>query len=146
MNDFLAAEPLMAARLREELPEVTVLGARDLATVRESGQVTPALHLLLDRFDVGDQTPDGTAQEIVQQWLVILVVRSAEGVRGGAGAKGVAGPLLVRTIRALSGWLPPGGEFTPLRHLRPALRPEYSPGGFLYFPLSFTTSCVIQTP
>lgn len=156
MDDFLAAEPLIVACLQAALnpepaegedkpPVINVFAARDLATVQESGQITPAVHVLLDSFEADAITRDGKAQQITQRWLVVIVVRSADGVRAGEGVKASAGPLIVRTFNALAGWEPPGGDFSPLLHVTPPARPDYSPGGFMYFPLAFTTSCVMRT-
>ncbi len=138
MNDWLAAEPLIKARLEDQVPDVTVLAAADLAGVTERQQITPAVHLLYGG-DVPVREAVGTAERGAgqitdQRWVVVIATRSARDVVGGSGARQLAGPIVAQTLDALRGWTPDG--FTrPLRR-GSGMPPKYSPG-FAYFPFQF---------
>jgi hypothetical protein len=137
IEDYLAAEPLIIARLAERVTDATTLTAADLQGVAEKAQVTPAIHVIY----AGDVVPGGAAVDegnyhlIRQQWMTVIAVRSARGQRSGSGARELAGPLITGAIKALASWRPVQG----LGRLRrvPAPRPTFTPGGFAYFPLQW---------
>ena len=138
MDDWLAAEPLIKARLADQVPDVAVLSVADLAGVVERGQVTPAIHVLY-AGDVPLKEAPGTADRSAgqitdQRWVVVIATRSAKDMVGGSGARELAGPIIARALAALRGWTPAG--FTrPLR--RGAGMPTKYSAGYAYFPFQF---------
>lgn len=142
MDNHLALEGLLIERLKSAVPEFRgVLGMADLAAMQESSQVTPSAHVIYqgDTVPSGNSAGQGSAQVVVQTWLVVVAVRSARDTRGGSGAREEAGALMTRVIQALSGWMP-GPEFRPMQRVN-APRPGFN-AGFGYFPLAFETRFV----
>lgn len=144
ISDYLAAEPLLIARLRAAVAGFrAVLGAADLDGVAEGAQTVPAAHVIYD----GDALPGGdasrggagAAQMVAQRWLVVVAVRNVRQAATGDGARGEAGPLISQTLAALSGWQP-SPSFRPLRRVA-GPRPGYN-AGFGYFPLLFEAQLV----
>ncbi|MFZ2269043.1 MAG: hypothetical protein WAV95_15820 [Azonexus sp.] len=134
--------PLLEARLREVCTAAggNIFQAESLAGVKESAQVTPALHLVLGPYR--PTSNDGTSSTIWETiWFVVAVVKNQ---RQGKGAKAVredsgAGLLLQQAIAALDGWQCPGT--IDLVHAVPPPPPLIT-AGFGYFPLAFETKCV----
>ena len=144
LTDYLAAEPLIVARLRDQVAGVPhVLTAADLAGVEARAQHTPALHVIYDGDEpAGEagQSDAGDVQITWQRWLVVLAVRSARDTLGGAGARALAGPLLVAVIQALAGWRPSADHSPMLRASAP--RPVFD-AGFAYYPQLYRTAVVL---
>ncbi len=100
-NNFLAAEPLIVARLRAVLPpEVHVLAAADLAQVAGSQQPTPAVHVLYAGYRV-DDSRTGAFAGVEQQWLTVVVTRNVADIEAGYHARQAAGPLAAQVMDAL---------------------------------------------
>lgn len=139
-DNYLAAEELILARLSAVLgTDAKALAARDLAGVKESAQITPAVHVILDGDTPKGQAVRGKHCTVEQRWLLVVVTRSARDARSGAGARDAAGPLITGVLNAMSGWSPPESRFQPFSRTATNYRPQYSPGGFFYFPLAFAT-------
>jgi len=142
MQNHLALEPLLIDRLKSAVPEFrAVPGMADLAAMQESGQPTPAAHVIYqgDTLPSGNNAGQGSAQMVAQTWMVVVAVRTARDTRGGSDAREEAGPLITGVIRALSGWMP-GPGFIPMRRVN-APKPGFN-AGFGYFPLAFETRFV----
>lgn len=139
MDDYLAAERLIKARLEEQAQDAkAVFSAVDLNGVTERSQVTPAVHVLYGG-DVPVREAPGTAnrgqmQITDQRWVIVVAVRSAKDVQGGSGARELAGPIIAQALAALRGWKPAGFD-RPLRR-GSGMPPRYTPG-FAYFPFQF---------
>lgn len=145
MNNHLALEQLLVERLRQAVPEFRdVLGMSDLAAMQESGQITPAAHVIYqgDAIPSGSSAGQGAAQMVVQTWLVVIAVYSARDTGGGAGSREEAGPLISAVLDALSGWAP-GNGFRPLTRVN-APRPGFN-AGYAYFPLAFEARMVTRS-
>ena len=146
LNDFLAPEPHLVARLREALadcrPMVHVLTGADLASVVEAKQHTPAVHVLWRGFRVLETRLDGGAAKLDHTWAVVCAVRNVRTLTSGADARAEAGELAARAGAALMGWRPPNVA-GPLR-LADAPAAGYSPAGFFYLPLAFRVETVFQ--
>ena len=100
-DNFLAAEPLIVARLRAMLPaEVHVLSAADLATVAEEQQPTPAVHVLYGAYRVADSSV-GAMASVEQSWLTVIVTRHLSDIEQGFHARQAAGPLAAQVMDAL---------------------------------------------
>ncbi|AXY41600.1 hypothetical protein [Halomonas sp. JS92-SW72] len=145
--DYLVAGGRIIQRLEdllEDLEELKVLSAADLAEVAEQAQHTPAVFVLY----AGDVVPGGAATDqgdyhvLRQRWLVVLAVRSPRKQMGGQSVRDAAGPILSRTLQALSGWRP-GPGFGPLVRVN-APAPAYRRGGYGYFPLQFEAVLATQ--
>lgn len=135
--NHLGLEALLVERIKSAVPAFRdVLGMADLAAMQESSQGTPAAHVIYqgDAIPSGSSAGQGTAQVVVQSWLVVVAVRNARDTLGGSDARRDAGALLTDTIQALSGWQP-APEFRPLVRVN-APRPGFN-AGFAYFPLAF---------
>ena len=96
---LLDAEALLVDRLKEKCPGVSgnVLAAADLAAVKEAGQVTPALHVVLHGYrKLDDDSGSGTLWR--ETWLVVAVVKNARQKVGAEAVRNAAGPLLAETM------------------------------------------------
>lgn len=143
-NNFLALEPHLVARLKEQLaelrPAVHVLTAAQLADVDEQKQLTPAVHVIHSGFRVRDARSDGRAAQLEHTWLIVAAVKSSREIKSGAAAREQAGQLAARAGAALMGLKVPGLTQAPLI-LAPAPAARYQ-AGYLYLPLAFTVVTV----
>jgi hypothetical protein len=142
MDDMLAAESLIVARLQAALPDsVRVLTGTDPAITRSSGQLLPAVFVLFG----GDEVVQAAGQRRLrfgQRWEVSLAVRSVND-RAGTAAKDAAGPLLVQIHDALCGWRP-SPDYSELTR-QPMARPEYDESGAaLIYTVAFTTNATLN--
>jgi hypothetical protein len=144
-NNFLAPEPHIVQRLKAALagrvPAVHVLTAAELAGVKESSQLTPAVHVVWNGFKVLETRPDGAVARLDHTWLIVTAVRNAADTRTGAAARRDAGELMARAGAALMGFRPPN-TVGPMR-LAPAPAAGYS-GGFQYLPLAFLVETIFK--
>lgn len=144
---MLDLEPLLIARLTGTMPEdVKVLTANDLVGVREQSQHAPAVHVLYESTraqPANDKAPSLPTQQAVEQtWAVVAVIRNSASQLSAKDARSNASVLTGQIICALLGWRP-GNAYSRLR-LTTAPRPDYGPGGVVYFPLLFTTRFVLS--
>lgn len=144
-NDFLAPEPHIVGRLKEALvdlrPQVHVLTAAELASIREDTQPVPAVHVVWAGFRVLESRTDGAAARLDHTWLAVVAVRNVAQLKSGAAARLDAGPLVARVGAALMGYRPPNVN-GPLR-----LAPGPGAGGangFFYVPLAFQVETIFQ--
>lgn len=111
MDNLLQIEAELMARLKEQLadvrPAVHVLTAADLAGVEEEKQLTPAVHLVYQRYRVVESRTDGRAARIAQTWMPVIAVRNTRTTRTGSAARNEAGALAALVTQALMGWQPP---------------------------------------
>lgn len=144
-ENFLALEPLLVARLTEQLadmvPKVHVMSAVDLAGVTEATQITPAVHVVYQGYRVTETRPDGTVVRVVQTWLATVATRNARNLRTGDAARAEAGLIAGRVAQALMGFKPQATS-KPLRLVN-------GPGagfsaGFAYLPLAFDAELVLS--
>lgn len=140
MLDHLAAEALLVARLKDQVPEFrAVYTAGELAQVDEATQIVPAAHVIYDGERFEDEAGKGAARKVTQTWLVVVAVESASDPVTGAGARASAGVLMQKAINALAGHKL-GEGFRECRRAD-APRASYS-GPFAYFPLAFEVSFI----
>ncbi len=145
-DNFLAAESLLIARLRDVLPtDVHVLSAADLSGVADTQQPTPAVHVIYTGYQVAD-TRTGAAAAIDQQWLTIVVTRNVADIEQGFHARQAAGPLAAQVMDALYRHrLKQGGKSFGAGPLRMASAP--APGfldGHFYLPLGWTVGVMFS--
>lgn len=142
-NNFLAPEPHIVARLKEQLPGVHVLTAADLAATKEESQPVPAVHVIWNGFRVLEARVDGRVSRLDHEWLVVSAVRNVRGLKSGADARREAGELAARAGAAVMGFRPPNVA-GPMR-MAPSPAAGYSPAGYLYLPLAFRVETVFQS-
>lgn len=144
-GNFLALEPLLVARLAEQLadlsPKVHVMSAADLAGVTEATQITPAVHMVFFNYRVTETRPDGTVARIVQTWVPTVATRNVKDTRTGAAARATAGLIAWRVLQALMGFKP-AGVSKPMQLVNgPGAG---SSNGFAYLPLAFEAELVLS--
>ena len=136
MENYLAAEPLIVARLQEQVTGATVSSSWGMPAIRESHDLPPSVIVFLEDDAPGAVADSGAAQKVEQTWLCLVVVRDAEAD---------AGSLISKVIRAMAGWKPAGSGFSVFKRVKSGYSPDYSPNGIFYFPLAFATSFVFHS-
>lgn len=144
-NNFMALEPhlvaLVSAAVAGMSPAVHVLTAAELGDVKESAQLTPAVHLIYGGYRVAEDL--ATAWRLEHTWYAVVVVRHVGTQRTGAAARAVAGPLLATVIGALAGAALPGAA-RPLVLATPP-RADYR-AGVQYVPSAFAVETIFRKP
>ena len=135
MNDYLAAEPLIVARLKDQVRDARIHSSWGQPVIKESHDLPPSVMVFLEEDRPGKTADGGNAQKIEQIWLALVVVRDAEQD---------AGALISQVIRALAGWNPDKSQFSPFQRVKSAFSPDYSPNDIFYFPIAFSTSFVFN--
>lgn len=135
VDDLLALEVPLIERLHAALPDdVHVLAARDLASITEGTQPTPAVHVLYQGYRPLKQV-SAAYEDIEQYWRTVVTVRNAADLIGGQGLRLGAGRLMRQVIDALGPWVPPLPGYKSLHlHAAPDARHR---AGFGYFPLGW---------
>lgn len=142
LDNYLAAEPLIIARLKEQVPEFVHVGDwSEYSTLEEGAIATPAAFVMYGGDRLHDAGGKGAVQRIDQMWGVVVVVRNVAQRRAGTAIREEAGPLMMKTVNALMGWKP-APQFRELERM-PAPRPEYAKlVGF--FPLQFAAALILK--
>lgn len=108
---LLALEPLLLARLREQLPPgVPVLPKASLDAQAEGLLRAPAVYVIYAGGEVAERRPDGRAVKLRQRWLCLVAVRNLAESTSGQPAREDAGTLADVVLTALMGWQPPGAS------------------------------------
>lgn len=144
-DNFMALEPLLLARLTEQLadlsPHVHVLAAVDLSGVTEDTQPTPAVHLVYQGYRVVESgSSTGLMARVEQSWLATVATRNVRQLKSGQAARADAGAIARRVARALMGFKPAGSS-KPLR-LADAPQAGFT-AGFMYLPLAFVAELAL---
>ena len=137
MDNYLAAEPLIVARLKARLRGITIQSTWGIPKIQERFDTPPAVLLLLEEDRPGEVILCGTAQKIEQIWTCIVMVKeSTDG----------AGEWISQVIQAMNGWQPDGTTdgtlFTPFKRVPSGFKHDTAPTGAVYFPLAFATSFI----
>ena len=135
MEDYLEVEPLIVARLKEEVRNARVHSSWGQPVIKETTDLPPSVMVFLEDDRPGTTAANGQDQKIEQVWLTLVVVRDAEQE---------AGSLISQVVRALVGWEPSGSPFSAFKRVKSVYSPDYSPNGVFYFPLAFATSFVFN--
>ena len=136
--DYLAAGPLIVARLKDRVEDLRlVLPATELSAMKETGLPTPSVFVIYDGDRLGDAALRGAVRVVHQRWLVVLAVRNATQGDGGQAMQDTAGPLISALLGALQGVLL-SPDHRPLMRVS-APKPGYS-AAFAYYPLAFETA------
>ncbi len=132
MDDYLALEPLIIARLNDQISGVTIKSTWGLARFVENFDTPPAILLVLESDMPGEINVSGSAQVVDQVWTCFVIVKDSANE---------AGPLISQIIKAMNGWVP-DPSCTPFNRIKSGFKHEYSPTGAMYFPLAFETRFV----
>ena len=135
MEDYLEAEPLIVARLKEKIRDARIHSSWGQPVIKETTDLPPSVMVFLEDDRPGTTVANGRDQKIEQVWLALVVVRDAEQE---------AGPLISQVVRALAGWNPEKNRFSPFQRVKSAFSPDYSPNGVFYFPIAFSTTFVFN--
>ncbi|HHM6772740.1 TPA: phage tail terminator protein [Pseudomonas aeruginosa] len=143
--DYLFLEQLLVDRIQAEVPGLAgVEGLPDLATLGDQSQASPCVYVIYlgDQIDTGASAQGGSrgVQFVVQHWAAVLTVYYADAQGDGQGARRLAGPLLGRLLKALTGWVP-ALDVAALARSPQAAQVGYA-NGYFYFPLVFTARFV----
>lgn len=134
MNDYLAAEPLIIARLSDQIANVTINSTWGMPKIQETINLPPAVLVFLEKDKSGEVHLSN--HKVEQTWLCLVVVQDA---------KREAGPLISQVIKAMHGWRPEDRTFSIFKRVQSGFAHEYSPTGVLYFPVAFTTEFVFNS-
>ena len=135
MDNYLAAEPLIVARLKEKVTDAIILSSWGVPTIQEKPDLPASVIVFLEQDKPGAIADVGASQKVEQTWLCLVVVRDAENA---------AGELISQVIRAMAGWKPAGSPFSAFKRVKSTYSPDYSPNGVFYFPLAFATSFIFH--
>lgn len=145
--DFWALEAELLERLRSTVgtnqPGLHLLGAADLAGVTEERQLSPAVHVLYQGYQVKELNSRGNVARVQQTWLAVVATRNVRALKAGAESNGQAGLLAGQVLQALMGWQPPSAT-KPLS-LGGAPGPRFA-AGHHYLPLAFSTELMVKAP
>ncbi|MEO5354911.1 MAG: hypothetical protein H7835_17080 [Magnetococcus sp. XQGC-1] len=133
INNYLALGPLIVSRLQEQIQEATVSLSWGVPVLVEN-PLSPAIVVLLEEDQPAEEICRGMTQKIVQTWLVLVVIRDTDEI---------AGQMISNVYKALAGWSP-DDLFYPLKRVKSPNKPDISPNGVSYFPLSFQTFFVFD--
>lgn len=143
--DYLFVGPLIEARLGAEITDVRWQFVEHPEQIKEPAAGGAPSGFIYWFGEKVDESPDGRAGSGASQlstfsWAVVLMVRSASQVKADARVA-IAGPVLSRIHRALSGWTPEGA-LRPLRRTN-GPRPSFEPGGTSLFPQTFSVTLAL---
>jgi hypothetical protein len=140
MPNILDAEPLIVARIQQQLPDlVTVAGFSTIAGAVQVGSLIPGAWIIAEGASVDGQS---TRNRILErdQWSLLLMVPYQRDGQSIVTWESGAGSLIERLIQALHGW-----------SVQQALRVEYQgregvtyKEGYLEIKLRFETRNVIE--
>ena len=138
IENYLALEPLIAARLKERVPELrAVLGAPEYAAIEAVAPPTPCAFVVY----VGDLIESqGSGEVVAQRWGVVLAVSNVSDQASGEAKRAEAGRLLEPALKALTNWRA-SPDFRPLRRVQ-APPPTYTQA-VGYFPLAFEAGLIM---
>ena len=142
-NDWMALEPRLMELIKEAVegisPKVHVMNAADLASVQESVQHTPAIHLIYGGYRVAEG--ELNRWRLVHTWLVVAAARNVAVIRSGQAARRSAGSLLALVTARLASAAVEGAS-TPLQLVTPPSA-RYQ-NGFQYIPSAFEVETIFH--
>lgn len=138
---FTNIEKELVNALKEQLPDVHILTADDLADIEESRQPTPAVHVIYNGYRVVGDRPDKKAAQVAMTWLTVVAVKNVRDRRGGSDARQDAVALTEKIAGKLLGHHV-AGSVGPLA-LTNAPAPAGN-NGFLYVPLAWSVETILQ--
>ena len=133
MNDYLFIGALIAARIRDALPNYSAEFSMRRPDLHEDEIVTPAVVVMLEEDNPGNYAGNSADQSIDQTWVCIVIVKDNDAD---------AGKIIANVIKALSGWRPIDAGVRQFKRVKSNFNPENSKGGLYYFPISLTATFV----
>lgn len=142
IDNFLALLPLVVARLQESLPKrVYVLSTDDLASITDSKQPAPAVHVVYEGYSPEKNGPGWEEVQIKLQ--TVVVVRNVAVLSNPALPAAAGGALMSLVVRSLRPWVPPLEGYGSL-HLAPPFKAGFSTG-FAYLPIGWRVTARMRT-
>ena len=147
MTGFKQIENLIAERLEQALddmsPKPKIYKGQDILQIRDRSQGELSIFVSYTGLASVNEKP-GAPQiaEMIREYVVWVVARSAKAHANGDGVKDLADTAIERVIQALMGLRLTKG-LMPLRLVNNGLGPAYS-DAFGYFPVAFHHSTVVQ--
>jgi hypothetical protein len=130
-SDYLFVGPLIQQRLRDRLPaELPIEGIEQMAQAGDLDRRARVVYVLWGGERFADPGGRGTAVNLEQTWLVLLLVRHQATEAGKDARNTAAGPLLSQVHLALAGHQLTGTH-RPLRRV-PGPSPSYTRDSALY--------------
>lgn len=142
MTDYLFLEPLLIARLREQVPAfVEVTGVAGLAQMNDDNPVCPMAYVMYlgDSINTAPAATGGSLgklQFVTQLWAIVICVYFADGRGLGADISSEAGPLIKQVVDALAGWRPESNICRAITRSNQSLPAQYE-NGYGYYPMVF---------
>jgi len=143
MTDYLAAEPLIVARIQAKVAGLNLKTVIDIANIEDAfeyQQGFPAVFVSYYGDIIGANAGDGAGQIVQQSYVVMPAVQNVRDTLGNSAARREVGPILFAVNEALLGW-PPSADHGPLRKATSPRAPNKP--GLAYFPQVFTTSVAL---
>jgi hypothetical protein len=134
-QDYLFLQPLIAQRLREQLPQLVAYGVQSMEQILATELRQPIAFVLWDGERFKDTSRAGGSTISSQRFAVMLAVANATQDAQDAPLHNEAGPLLAQVHTALAGWEPEGIAQRSFRRVS-GRSPIYSPNAGIY-PLTF---------
>lgn len=141
VTNYLALGDLIVNKLRSSVTSIEYIeSAIDLSTILNSTIVTPSLYVYYVSDDLGSYAGKGVTYEIKQTWAVVIVIKN---LSDQSYRLAELGELVHEVLINLYGWLPTDTKYGPLyREASPS--PATSDGGYVYFPLHFSSRFLTQ--
>jgi len=146
-HDWLAAEPALVARLKDQVPELrgvftasdtqSLVGTASKAPINQAP--TPAAHVLyMGDLPIGNAVGQGEAQMLEQHWMIGLMIQNYRDPKTGAAARTQASALIPKVLKAINGWDPSIPGLRRFRRGGSPTPPNYADNGSAFFPMIFT--------
>ena len=141
MNNFLSAEPLLMARIKDKAGLSNVFSTIDLQGVTEKSQVVPAVHVIFDGYKPVSKAGNPDVIKLQQSWIIVVVVRNVSATHEASAVNEDAGPYILNAIQSLQGY--------KLSNEHSAIEIVAAPApliraGFGYYPIKITTNVITR--
>ena len=142
VENFYAAEPLLIARLRDQLPGSlkTIDSADLLAGVENIAKYLDAVFIMPSPMDAVDSSEQGGVVVDKQDFQVTVCVGHIKDVVNPAATDQAAGDIMFQAFKALAGFQP-GAGFQEVRYIGRGA--PYYGRGYAEYPLYFSVTAVI---
>jgi hypothetical protein len=134
-EDYLYLQPLIAQRLREQMPDLVAYGVQSMDQILATELRQPIAFVLWDGERFKDTSRAGGSTISSQRWAVMVAVANANQDAQDAPLHNEAGPLLAKAHAALAGWTPESIAGRSFKRVN-GRSPIYSPNAGIY-PLTF---------
>jgi len=141
MSNFLFLEDPLKERLRACLDAADMQNVRifSLPSMPEGTLPTPSIIIMFDDYRITEGSVSGKHVRIVQTWLVIVTVRSANDIKSGSASRSLAGEIADTAVSSLMGWHPE--NCTKPLFLTNSPKASYE-DGFFCLPIAFEAELI----